>query len=115
MTIMFNPLTANDRVLMLDGPKLNPTRRRRNAGALWRYLNKSDIDLSRYGIFKTFDPVNYKYSCFVYALQQSGQFTPEEIELINDCINTRAFPCDREPFHAIPLRRSVNCSTATLK
>ena len=94
MTIMFNPLTANDRVLMLDGPKLNPTRRRRNAGALWRYLNKSDIDLSRYGIFKTFDPVNYKYSCFVYALQQSGQFTPEEIELINDCINTRAFPCD---------------------
>ena len=104
MTIMFNPLTANDRVLMLDGPKLNPTRRtnevtsarsrRRNAGALWRYLNKSDIDLSRYGIFKTFDPVNYKYSCFVYALQQSGQFTPEEIDLINDCINTRAFPCD---------------------
>ena len=58
MTIMFNPLTANDRVLMLDGPKLNPTKRRRNAGAFWRYLNKSDIDLSRFGIFKTFDPVN---------------------------------------------------------
>lgn len=97
ITIMFDPLTANDRVLMLDGPKLNPTkrpRRRRNAGALWRYLNKSDIDLSRYGIFKTFDSANYKYSCFVYALQQSGQFTPEEIDLINDCINTRAFPCD---------------------
>ena len=64
-------LVAWESMTIMFGPKLNPTRRQRNAGALWRYLNKSDIDLSRYGIFKTFDPVNYKYSCFVYALQQS--------------------------------------------
>ena len=71
-----------------------PRRRTRNVGSLWRYLNKTDIDLSRYGIFTSFDVTNYRYSCFVYALQQSGQFTPEEIDLINDSINTRAFPCD---------------------
>ena len=75
---------------------LPPRRRRRtrNVGSLWRYLNKTDIDLSRYGIFTSFDVANYRYSCFIYALQQSGQFTPEEIDLINDSINTRAFPCD---------------------
>ena len=91
MSIRFSNVNDQDNN-ELDGPKVH--RRQRNAGALWRYLNKSDIDLSRYGIFRTFDPNNYKYSCFVYALQQSGQFTPEEIDLINDSINTRAFPCD---------------------
>ena len=69
-------------------------RRRRNVGSLWRYINKTDVDLSRYGIFNKFESTNYRYSCFVYALQQSGKFTPEEIDLINDSINTRAFPCD---------------------
>ena len=91
MSIRFSNVNGRDNNA-LDGPKVQ--RRQRNAGALWRYLNKSDIDLSRYGIFRTFDPKNYNYSCFVYALQQSGQFTPEEIDLINDSINTRAFPCD---------------------
>ena len=90
MSIRFSNVNGQDNN-ELDGPKVH---KQRNAGALWRYLNKSDIDLSRYGIFRTFDPNNYKYSCFVYALQQSGQFTPEEIDLINDSINTRAFPCD---------------------
>ena len=94
MSIRFTNLPNERNNNALDGPRLNSTRRQRNAGALWRYLNKSDIDLSKYGIFKTFESSNYKYSCFVYALQQSEQFTPEEIELINDCINTRAFPCD---------------------
>ena len=69
-------------------------RRRRNVGSLWRYINKTDVDLSRYGIFNKFDSTNYRYSCFVYALQQSGKFTPEEIDLINDSINTRAFPAN---------------------
>ena len=97
------PRVAGDEVgseFMGDGddpiPDLPPRRRRRtrNVGSLWRYLNKTDIDLSRYGIFTSFDVANYRYSCFIYALQQSGQFTPEEIDLINDSINTRAFPCD---------------------
>ena len=109
MSIRFSNVNGQDNNA-LDGPKVHKKQRNagalwrylnksdidlsRYAGALWRYLNKSDIDLSRYGIFRTFDPNNYKYSCFVYALQQSGQFTPEEIDLINDSINTRAFPCD---------------------
>ena len=111
MSVLF--FDDNSRVTNpLDGPRVDevgsefmgdgdvvadlPRRRRRtrNVGSLWRYLNKTDIDLSRYGIFTSFDVTNYRYSCFVYALQQSGQFTPEEIDLINDSINTRAFPCD---------------------
>ena len=111
MSILF--FDAHSRVPNpLDGPRVDevgsefmgdgdvvadlPRRRRRtrNVGSLWRYLNKTDIDLSRYGIFTSFDVANYRYSCFIYALQQSGQFTPEEIDLINDSINTRAFPCD---------------------
>ena len=91
MTIRFHDLIVED-VNALNGPKIK--RRQRNAGALWKYINTSDIDLSKYGIFKSFDPINYKYSCFVYALQQSGKFTDEEIDLINDSINTRAYPCD---------------------
>ena len=76
----------------LDAPKLK--RKQRNAGSFWRYLNNTDIDLSKYGIFKEFNTDNYKYSCFVYALQQSQQFTNAELDLINDSINTIAFPCD---------------------
>ena len=59
-------------------------RRRRNVGSLWRYINKTDVDLSRYGIFNEFESNNYRYSCFVYALQQSGKFTPEEIDILRD-------------------------------
>ena len=91
MSIRFHDLIVED-TNTLNGPKIK--RRQRNAGAFWRYLNMSDIDLSKYGIFKSFIPENYKYSCFVYALQQSGRFTDEEIDLINDSINTRAYPCD---------------------
>ena len=56
MSIRFSNVNDQDNN-ELDGPKVH--RRQRNAGALWRYLNKSDIDLSRYGIFRTFDPQNY--------------------------------------------------------
>ena len=77
---------------ILDAPKRKS--KQRNTGSFWRYLNNTDIDLSPYGIFKEFNQTNYKYSCFVYALQQSKQFTNAELDLINDSINTIAFPCD---------------------
>lgn len=77
----------------LDTPKLK-NHKTRNFGSFWHYLNTTNIDLSRYGIFNEFKQDNYNYPCFVYALQQSKQFTQEEIELINDSINTVAFPCD---------------------
>lgn len=41
-------------------------------GKFWNYYNKTDYDLERYGIFKTFDQKNYIDNCFVYALKMSN-------------------------------------------
>ena len=92
-------------------------RRTRNVGSLWRYLNKTDIDLSRYGIFTSFDVANYRYSCFIYALQQA---TPVSSTHSNSPVSSRrrrsissTTPSTPEPSHATPSPRSVDCTTVT--
>ena len=71
-----------------------PARGRRIAGSKWKWLNTTDIDLSRFGIFNTFDPSNYHYSCFVWALEHSGVLTADEIEYVKSIINVKHFPHD---------------------
>jgi hypothetical protein len=76
----------------LEEPVLE--RNRRRTGARWSWLNTTPIDLSKFGIFNTFNPNNYKYSCFVYALEKSGMLTKAEIEYVKTVINTKHFPMD---------------------
>ena len=81
-------------------------RNQRRHGAKWAWINKTSIDLSRYGIFNKFDEKNYKYSCFVYALEQSQVLTSAEIEYVKSVINTKSFPMD----HIEKLCKTLNIS-----
>ena len=76
----------------LDNPVLAKGQRR--AGAKWAWINTTSIDLSRYGIFNTFDPQNYRYPCLIHALEQSKILTNSELEYIKSVMNTRNFPTD---------------------
>ena len=76
----------------LDNPVLAKGQRR--AGAKWGWINTTTIDLSRYGIFNTFDPQNYRYPCLVHALQHSNILSNSELEYVKSVMNTRNFPTD---------------------
>ena len=73
---------------------LNQPARRRRGGAKWLWINTTPIDLSKFGIFNSFDKNNYRFPCFIYALEQSGVLTSSEIEYVKSIINTRTFPID---------------------
>lgn len=46
--------------------------RQRHNGAFFKYTNKTDIDLSRQGVFTEFKALNYEDTCVVYALKMAG-------------------------------------------
>jgi hypothetical protein len=69
------------------------TNRRRNA-RFFKYHNKTDIDVSRYGIWKETIPSNYDDTCLVVALRNGGLST-SKLETIKLMIKNRSVPiCD---------------------
>ena len=89
----------------LDKPVLAKGQRR--AGAKWGWINTTSIDLSKYGIFNTFDPQNYRYPCLVHAFQHSNILSNSELEYIKSVMNTRNFPIDNIKFICEKLGISV--------
>ena len=63
--------------------------RRKPAGGFFTYLNKTSLDLSVYGIFSKIDNKNYENNCLIQSFINSNLFSQDEINLINNCINTR--------------------------
>ena len=53
------------------------------------YLNKSCLNLERYGIYKELNEDNYKDNCLVHALIMSGAMSEEELNTLRSMINTR--------------------------
>ena len=88
MTILFERLGDRERVNRLDEPGT------RRAGAKWAWINNTTIDLTKYGIFNSFDLNNYRYPCFIWALEQSKQLSDSELEFIKQIVNTKYFPMD---------------------
>ena len=74
--------------LTFDFSHIKQTGRRRNVG-FFPYINKSDINLEKYGIFNTYDEKNYVDNCLVYALDKSGMFDTNSINLLRSFVNTR--------------------------
>ena len=70
-----------------------PAQRRR--GGIFPFLNKTNIDLSRFGIYQSFDIHNYDKPCFIQCLKESNQIDEQTLEHIIYCINTKMFPCDK--------------------
>lgn len=58
-------------------------------GGFFPFLNKTSLDLSKYGIFKEIIDSNYSTNCFIQAIKNSDIFTPSEIDLIQSTIKTR--------------------------
>ena len=63
--------------------------RKKPAGGFFTYINRMSLDLSIFGIFSKLDKDNYKNNCFIQSFINSGLFTQDEINLINNCTNTR--------------------------
>lgn len=53
------------------------------------YLNKSCLNLERYGIYKELNEDNYKDNCLIHALKMSGLMSEEELNTLRSMINTR--------------------------
>jgi len=64
----------------------------RFTGGFLPYWNKSDIDLTRYGIFKTMNDEGITDSCLLQAVTASGLLTDDEINYMRSLISTRAVP-----------------------
>ena len=63
--------------------------RKKPAGGFFTYINKMSLDLSVFGIFNEINENNYKNNCLLQSFINSGMFVKDEINLINNCINTR--------------------------
>ena len=63
--------------------------RKKPAGGFFTYINKMSLDLSVYGIYNNIDKHNYVNNCLIQSFVNSGLFTQDEINLVNNCINTR--------------------------
>ena len=53
------------------------------------YLNKSCLNLERYGIYKELKEEYFKDNCLVHALKMSGAMNEEELNTLRSMINTR--------------------------
>jgi hypothetical protein len=52
----------------------------KSTGAFFKYYNTTEIDLSRYGIYR--NKYNHDNSCLIHALINSGKFSDDEINTI---------------------------------
>lgn len=69
-------------------------RNRRDANAFFKYHNKTDIDLTRCGIWSETVPSNYDDTCLVMALKNGGLSVKKQ-EIIKRMIKNRCIPlCD---------------------
>ncbi len=67
---------------------------RKDANAFFKYHNKTNIDLSRYGIWNETVPSNYDDTCLVIALTNGGLSVKKQ-EIIKRMIMNRCIPlCD---------------------
>ena len=53
------------------------------------YLNKSCLNLERYGIYKELKEENYSDNCLIHALKMSGLMSEEELNTLRSMMNTR--------------------------
>ena len=70
-----------------------PAQRRR--GGIFPFINNTNIDLSRYGIYQSFNLDNYDEPCLIQCLRESNQIDDYTLEHVMYCINTKMFPCDK--------------------
>jgi hypothetical protein len=64
---------------------------KKDKGAFFKYVNLTDIDFTRYGIFIEIDKKNYEDTCLIYALRMGG-LEEDKIEKIKLMVKNRIIP-----------------------
>lgn len=62
---------------------------RRILGGFFPFINKSDIDLRRYGIFSNVDDSEINDSCLIQAFRYSGILSDDELKMLISFTKTR--------------------------
>ncbi|KAI5505204.1 hypothetical protein TVAGG3_0641540, partial [Trichomonas vaginalis G3] len=65
----------------------NPQAVRQHAG-YFPFINKSDIDLTRYGIYNSIETI-VNEPCILTCLRNSGLVTDEKMKYLESCVKTR--------------------------
>ena len=63
----------------------------KNGGGFFRWLNNTEFDLSRYGVYPNVNPSNYKDNCIIKALQVGG-LDEDRINLLKSFVINREIP-----------------------
>jgi hypothetical protein len=74
-----------------SNPTSTPIRSPRRTGYFVPYLNKSDIDLTKFGIFNNINHASINQSCIYTALYHSNKLTVDELNMMRSFIKTRGF------------------------
>ena len=70
-------------------PRVRPNR---SAPGFFSFINKSDIDLTQFGIYSTAqDPMLFKESCLITAIKNSGILVEDELKRLQHFVNTRTY------------------------
>ena len=77
-------------VVKIDVEFVEKKQGKRIIAEFFPYLNKSDIDLRRYGIFKSQKEEGFNDPCLIQAFMNSGIFTDDEMKMLKSFIKTRA-------------------------
>ena len=65
---------------------------KRKVVGFFPFINSSDIDLSKYGIFNNINDERINESCLIQALEASQKLTDNEIRMLKSSIRTRMTP-----------------------
>ena len=65
---------------------------KRKIAGFFPYINKSDIDLRRYGIFSSLNDPEIHDSCLLQAFKYSNTLTEEELKMLSSFIKDRYIP-----------------------
>ena len=87
--VLVYSLSTTDRIFIQHVPSSH--RRNRHSAAFFKYTNKTNIDLSPYGIWNRFEVENYTDTCLIYALKQGGM-SDAKLQLARQTVKTRDVP-----------------------
>ena len=65
---------------------------KRVTAGFFPYVNVSDIDLKKYGIFNSIEDNEYNESCLVHAFKCSGLLSDDELKMLKSQVKTRMIP-----------------------
>lgn len=61
-------------------------------GRFFQYLNKTNLDLSKYGVYKTIEEIDNNIHCLVQSFINSDLFSNDEIQALENMVGADPFP-----------------------